>query len=75
MSVAEWASTPTCPCGPAPAPGDGYPRVSIRDLRGKVVASITSADPRAPGGFMATHAVRPDLPRRLVRGRGLGHER
>ena len=46
--------------GPVPAPGDGYPRVSIRDLTGKVLASITSPDACAPGGFRAPHGLRLD---------------
>lgn len=46
--------------GPEPKPGDGYPRTTIRDLSGNVVASITGPDPKAPGGFLAPHGVRTD---------------
>ncbi|MHB9090598.1 MAG: peptidyl-alpha-hydroxyglycine alpha-amidating lyase family protein, partial [Chloroflexota bacterium] len=61
MFVAELGYNAELPMsGPVPAPGHGYPRVSIRDLAGKVVASIANPDPRAPGGFLATHGVRLD---------------
>ena len=42
-------------------PGESpYPRVTIRNLDGKILASIESPDPRAPGGFLAPHTARTD---------------
>ena len=46
--------------GPQPAPGDEYARVTVRDLSGKVLVSITGADPTAPGCFLAPHGARVD---------------
>jgi hypothetical protein len=59
--ITEGVYNPSLPLsGPKPAPEDSYPRVSIRSLDGKVLASITSPDPRAPGGLLSPHAVRAD---------------
>ncbi len=46
--------------GPAPLPGDGFSRVTLRDLEGKILAKITNPDPGAPGGFLSAHAARTD---------------
>ena len=46
--------------GPEPAPGDEFARVTIRDLSGKVLSSITGPDPSAPGCFLAPHGARVD---------------
>jgi DNA-binding beta-propeller fold protein YncE len=46
--------------GPAPRPGDGFSRVTVRDLQGTILASITHPDAGAPGGFLSAHAARTD---------------
>ncbi len=46
--------------GPLPAPGDGFSRVTVRDLDGKVLSQITHPDAGAPGGFLSAHAARTD---------------
>ncbi|MCL5110402.1 MAG: peptidyl-alpha-hydroxyglycine alpha-amidating lyase family protein [Chloroflexi bacterium] len=46
--------------GPAPAPGEGRPRVTVRDLAGRVLLSLGGPEPTAPGGFLAPHGVRLD---------------
>jgi DNA-binding beta-propeller fold protein YncE len=43
--------------GPVPRPEDRYSRVTVRDLTGRILTSITNADPGAPGGFLSAHAV------------------
>jgi DNA-binding beta-propeller fold protein YncE len=39
---------------------DPHPRVTIRDKQGRILLSIGSPDPRAPGGFLAPHSARTD---------------
>lgn len=46
--------------GPLPAPEDSYSRVTIRNLKGEILASVTNSDPKAPGGFLSAHGVRVD---------------
>jgi sugar lactone lactonase YvrE len=46
--------------GPVPQPGEGYSRVTIRDLEGRILGRITNADAGAPGGFLSAHAARTD---------------
>ncbi|MHB1415618.1 MAG: peptidyl-alpha-hydroxyglycine alpha-amidating lyase family protein [Chloroflexota bacterium] len=43
--------------GPVPAPEDSYPRVTIRDAQGRILASLTGPDPRVPGGLTAPHSA------------------
>jgi DNA-binding beta-propeller fold protein YncE len=61
MYVAELGYNANLPMsGPIPTDEDSYPRVTIRNLEGDVVASLSHPDPTAPGGFLAPHAVRLD---------------
>jgi hypothetical protein len=46
--------------GPVPLPEDAFSRVTLRDLEGRILSKITSADPGAPGGFLSAHAARTD---------------
>jgi hypothetical protein len=46
--------------GPTPHPEDAFSRVTLRDLHGRILAKVTSADPGAPGGFLSAHAARTD---------------
>jgi hypothetical protein len=46
--------------GPAPASGEGWPRVTVRDLSGRVLSSLGGPEPTAPGCFLAPHGVRLD---------------
>ncbi|MHB1133615.1 MAG: peptidyl-alpha-hydroxyglycine alpha-amidating lyase family protein [Chloroflexota bacterium] len=59
--VPELGYLPSLPrSGPAPTPGEEYPRVTVRDLSGRVLASIVGPDPTAPGCFLAPHGARVD---------------
>jgi DNA-binding beta-propeller fold protein YncE len=47
--------------GPAPATeADSWPRVTIRNLDGEILVSITGPDPHAPGQFAAPHSLAMD---------------
>ncbi len=46
--------------GPRPTPQDAYPRVTIRDRNGRILAKLSNPDPRAPGGFYSPHGLRVD---------------
>lgn len=46
--------------GPPPALKESYARVTVRNLKGEVLASVTGPDPSSPCGFVAPHGVRTD---------------
>jgi sugar lactone lactonase YvrE len=59
--IAEIGYRPDLPMpGPPPLPQDRFSRVTVRDLEGRILTTITKADPGAPGGFLSAHAVRAD---------------
>ena len=59
--VAEIGYRPDLPMpGPVPCPGDGFSRVTVRDLEGRILSRITNPDAGAPGGFLSAHAARTD---------------
>jgi NHL repeat len=59
--VAEIGYRPDLPMpGPVPRPGDGFSRVTVRDLEGRILTRITNPDAGTPGGFLSAHAARPD---------------
>jgi DNA-binding beta-propeller fold protein YncE len=61
MFVAEIGYRPDLPMpGPVPHPGDGFSRVTVRDLEGSILSRITCPDAGAPGGFLSAHAARTD---------------
>ncbi|MFB3883819.1 MAG: peptidyl-alpha-hydroxyglycine alpha-amidating lyase family protein [Thermodesulfobacteriota bacterium] len=61
LFVAEIGYQPDLPMpGPVPLPGDGFSRITLRDLEGRILSKITNPDPRVPGGFLSAHAVRTD---------------
>ena len=59
--VAEIGYRPDLPMpGPVPLPGDGFSRVTVRDLQGRILSRITNPEAGAPGGFLSAHAARTD---------------
>ena len=59
--VAEIGYRPDLPMpGPVPRAGDGFSRVTVRDLHGTILCRITHPDAGAPGGFLSAHAARTD---------------
>lgn len=42
---------------PVPRQEDSYPRVTIRNPEGVIMASLTGPDPRVPGGLTGPHSV------------------
>jgi hypothetical protein len=59
--VAEIGYRPDLPMpGPVPRPGDGFSRVTVRDLEGRILSRVTNPDAGAPGGFLSAHAARTD---------------
>jgi len=47
--------------GPKPAPEESpYGRVTVRNLKGKILMKISAPDPRVPGGFLSPHGLRQD---------------
>jgi sugar lactone lactonase YvrE len=61
LFVAEIGYQPDLPMpGPVPLPGDGFSRITLRDLEGRILCKVTNPDPKAPGGFLSAHAVRAD---------------
>lgn len=47
--------------GPTPAPGESpYGRVTVRNLKGEILLTISASDPRIPGGFLSPHGLRQD---------------